>query len=359
MCTGIQLRTTSGSPIYGRTMEFATPLQSQALVIPKNVAFTGVGVQTSTGAGVQTLPGKTWSSLYTITGLNGLGLERIIDGINSEGLCVGAFYFVNYAGYQDVPPGDSSNSMCSTDLPTYLLSTCATVDEVKTAVTQILVNSSNPSGSGSPLPLHYNVHDKLGNVLVIEYVGGNLSVFENPVGVLTNAPNYDWHLTNLGNYVNLSQNDIPTWELKNATDPAKKVSILPLGQGSGFLGLPGDYTPPSRFVRAVAYSQYSAPVKTIQDAILQAFHILDAFDIPLGTIIDPTSSNPAEYTEWTVASDLEGAKFYFHTEGDRTIRLIDLANWTFQGDAVEYLNIDQGPTIINMADLQKAAALAS
>ncbi|MDQ0639931.1 choloylglycine hydrolase [Pedobacter sp. W3I1] len=351
MCTGIQLRTTSGAPIYGRTMEFATPLQSQALVIPKQVQFTGTGVQG--------LPGKTWSSLYTITGLNGLGLERIIDGINSEGLCVGAFYFVNYAGYQQVAPEDSANSMCSVDLPTYLLSTCTTVDEVKSAVTQIQINSSNPSGTGAALPLHYNVHDRLGNVLVIEYVGGNLSVLENPVGVLTNSPDYNWHLTNLSNYVNLSATDIVSWELKSAVDPAKTVSIFPAGQGSGFLGLPGDYTPPSRFIRAVAYSQFSSPVDTNQDAILQAFHILDAFDIPLGTIIDPTSKNPAEYTEWTVASDLVETKFYFHTEGDRTIRVIDLANWAFQGSRVEYLSIDQGPTIINMADLQKTGDIVA
>lgn len=117
-------------------------------------------------------------------------------------------------------------------------------------------------------PCHYVLHDAAGNCAVIEYVDGKRSIHDNPLGVFTNAPTFDWHITNLRNYANLSVTNVPPVELVG-------VRLSGFGQGNGLFGLPGDFTPPSRFVRAVAFSQSSVATKTAVDATLQAFHILN------------------------------------------------------------------------------------
>jgi choloylglycine hydrolase len=106
------------------------------------------------------------------------------------------------------------------------------------------------------------------------------------------------------------------------------VKLEPFGQGSGMLGLPGDFTPPSRFVRAVAFSQSVLPSKTGHDAILEAFHILNQFDIPKGAARehqkDEHGNVLADYTIWTSASDLKAKRFYFRTYENSQIRMVDL-----------------------------------
>ena len=100
-----------------------------------------------------------------------------------------------------------------------------------------------PLLGGIPVPMHLMVADQTGKAIVVEYLKGELRVFNNPSSS-DDAPSFDWHMTNLRNYVNLSA--VP-W-------PAKKIEGLdfsPLGAGSGLLGMPGDYTPPSRFVRVL------------------------------------------------------------------------------------------------------------
>jgi hypothetical protein len=124
-------------------------------------------------------------------------------------------------------------------------------------------------------PVHYVVHDATGKSIVIEYVEGRLNFHDNPLGIMSNSPTFDWHMTNLRNYVNFSLMNVPPVQLGS-------VKRLPFGQGSGMLGLPGDFTPPSRFVRAAAFSQSVLPSQTGNETVLEAFHILNAFVIPKG-----------------------------------------------------------------------------
>ena len=120
----------------------------------------------------------------------------------------------------------------------------------------------------------------------------------------------------LRNYVNFSLNNHPPIQLG-------PVKLEPFGQGSGMLGMPGDFTPPSRFVRAVAFSQSVLQPKTGDDAVLTAFHILNNFDIPKGSAReaekDEHGNTLADYTVWTAASDLKAKRFE-----DSRIRMVDL-----------------------------------
>jgi len=125
-------------------------------------------------------------------------------------------------------------------------------------------------------------------------------------------------MTNLVNYINLTSKDIDQAKLGSVTLPA-------FGSGSGMLGLPGDFTPPSRFVRAAMFSQRAAANATADDAVLAVFHILNQFDIPKGAVVNSAVGEPTdEITEWTSVADLQNLRWYFRTHKDQSIRMVDL-----------------------------------
>jgi choloylglycine hydrolase len=97
------------------------------------------------------------------------------------------------------------------------------------------------------------------------------------------------------------------------------------GQGSGFYGMPGDFTPPSRFVRAVAFEEAAVKPETANDAVQQVFHILNNFDIPVGAVrAEVNGKTIDEWTLWTSAEDLTNGKFYFRTFNDQSLRSVDV-----------------------------------
>jgi choloylglycine hydrolase len=309
-CTGISLKAGDGAAIRGRTLEFGFPMQSKILVVPAGKEMSG------------TLPdggkGLSYTTRYAVIGANALGLPVILDGINDQGLSVGLFYFPGYAKYADATKENASHALAPQEFGIWALANFATVDEVRAAVKDIVLVPTPTPGLGSPqgavVGAHFFLQDKSGKSLVVEPVDGTLKVHDAPLGVMTNAPTYDWHMTNLAAYINLSVKDI---------DSAKvgPVTLSAFGSGAGMLGLPGDFTPPSRFVRAVAFSQSAAPNATADDAVLSAFHILNQFDIPEGSVVN---SPVDEITEWTSVADLKNLRWYFRTHSDQSIRMVDL-----------------------------------
>jgi choloylglycine hydrolase len=337
-CTGLCVKPKDGSAICARTLEFAVDFHANILVIPRNYDFVG------TASGGQ--QGLRWRSKYGMTGANGFNLTMIADGLNEKGLDVGIFYLPGYTKYQAVPPGQASRSMASWELPVYLLGTCATVPEAVAATRKVLVSDATLPEIHFTPSFHFAVHDAAGRCAVIEYVDGELKIHDNPLGVVTNAPTFDWHLTNLSNYVNLSATNVPPIDLSG-------VTISGVGQGSGMLGLPGDFTPPSRFIRAVAFSQTALPVATVQEGILQAFHLLNQFDIPKGAArqVDHGQVH-CDFTMWTSASDLTNHRYYFHTYQNRRIRMIDLNKVNLDAKQPTTISMDQPEEI---EDLSAAA----
>jgi choloylglycine hydrolase len=241
-----------------------------------------------------------------------------IDGLTEKGLSVGLFYFPGFPKYQAVKAEDAGRALAPWELGSYLLGTCSDVKEAVAAARGVLVGDAVQKDMGFVPPVHYIVTDASGASVVLEYIGGELKVHPNPLGVLTNSPTFDWHMTNLSNYVGLTSKNIEKINLGGS-------EIRALGQGSGMLGLPGDFTPPSRFVRAVAFSKTAAPVENARAGVLQAFHILNQFDIPRGAVRGVENGKEvAEYTLWTSASDLKNLRYYFRTYDNSRIRMVDL-----------------------------------
>ena len=167
-------------------------------------------------------------------------------------------------------------------------------------------------------PFHYAVTDATGRSVVIEYSKTGLQVFENKVGAICNSPSYDWHLTNLRNYINLTPNNRHSVTLNGE-------KFASMGEGSGMRGLPGDYTSSSRFVRAAAFANTTLPSKDEEEGVFRAFHILNAFDIPKGVIREQAESQGfTDYTVWTSAVDTKNKIYYYKTYKNQSVRKLDL-----------------------------------
>jgi choloylglycine hydrolase len=313
-CTGISLEAGDGAAIRGRTLEFGFPMQSKVLVVPAGKEMSG------------TLPdgskGLLYTTRYAVVGANALGLPVILDGINDQGLSVGLFYFPGYAKYADVTKENASHALAPQEFGIWALANFATIDEVRQAVKDIVLVPTPAPGLGSPqgavAGAHFFLQDRSGKSLVVEPIDGTLKVHDAPLGVMTNAPTYDWHMTNLANYIHLSVKDVESAKVGD-------VIIDGFGAGAGLLGLPGDFTPPSRFVRAAIYSQSAAPNATADDAVLSAFHILNQFDIPKGSVVNSAGGQTMdETTEWTSVADLKNLRWYFRTFDDQSIHMVDL-----------------------------------
>ncbi len=316
MCTGITLKAADGAVIYGRTMEWGTfDLKSRIILVPSGQAFTS------------TLPdgkqGLSWKGKYCIAALDGLDKDIILDGMNEKGLAAGLFYHPGFAKYQPYLPADASRSLAPTEVGAFILSQFTTVEEVRAAMQTVRVVPTVEPVLGFPAPIHVLVTEPSGQAIVIEYIKGELAICDDPLGVITNAPGFDWHLTNLRNYINLSPVALPGREIGD-------LDFKPLGGGSGMIGLPGDNTPPSRFVRAVAWAATARKTADGPETIYEAFRILDNFNVPLGA--SEGSPDPApglagmrSSTLWTTAWDLKNRVLYYHTQHNRRVRRLDVA----------------------------------
>ncbi len=310
-CTGIRLIAKDGTVVAARTMELGLDLKSQVLVVPAGTHLTG------------TLPNETkgisYTTKYGFVGANAFGQPVIVDGMNQQGLYVGEFFFTPEAHYAAVTPQNASRAMAGYEYSDWILGNFASVAEVKAAYNSVVLTPTPRAEMGGMTPpLHFRIMDKTGATVVIEPLPGGLRIYDDPLGVITNTPTFDWHMTNLGNYVGLTPWLRPSVDIGGYT-------VRGLGQGSGFAGLPGDVSSPSRFVRAVAYQQTAVRPASSIDAVLQIFHILNNFDIPKGSVRQTIHGTEFdEYTSWTSANDLTNLMFYFHTYNDQTLRSVDV-----------------------------------
>lgn len=337
-CTGIQLKAKDGSVINGRTVEFGFNLDLNGLVIPRNYNFQGT--LPDGGSGLQ------YTTKYAAVGGGMFGEAAIADGMNEKGLAIGDFYFPGYAEYATMTPENKKQALSPTEFSNWVLTQFATIEEVKEGIKNIVIAPTTPKGWPVLPAFHYVVYDKTGKSIVIEPIKGQLVVYDNPLGVLTNSPNFDWHMTNLSNYVNLSPINAPAVTIDG-------IKLQQFGQGSGLHGLPGDFTPPSRFVRAAFFSVSAIPADNAEQSVYQVFHILNQFDIPVGAVIDIESKTKApESTLATVVRDPQHLKLYFRTYNNQNLKMVDMNAFDLNAMAIKRYDMDSSQTV---EDVSKTA----
>ena len=334
-CTGISLVAGDGAVIRARTMEFDHDFHSDLIIAPRGHRFASAD-----GDPV----GLKWTGKYGFAGVNGLGRPLVVDGVNEKGLSAGMFYFPGYATYRKVSAEDEGKVLAPWDVATYALGTCATADEAAEAVRKAAVGALAMKGWGIVPPLHYVFSDASGRCLVVEHTPDGVKVHDDPLGVITNAPTFDWHMTNLRNFGGLSANN-------PAPVKVGDVSLAPFGLGGGMRGLPGDFTPPSRFIRAVAFTRSTPAAPTAREGVAQAFHILNQFDIPRGSVRE--GHDFLESTQWTSATDNTNRRFYVRTYENSRIRTVDLRRCDLDAASIVTIKLDPEESIEDATPAQK------
>ncbi|GJM14791.1 MAG: choloylglycine hydrolase [Thermodesulfobacteriota bacterium] len=309
-CTEFRLTSKDNSVVIGRSMEFAQKLNSNVIVQPKGEKRTSKLPDGSNG--------KEWTSKYGVIYLDGFGLDIAADGFNEAGLSVGELYFPGEAKFVEPPKKNKSKAISNLDLPLYILQNFATIKEVKKELPQLTVWGEQLEVLNNiVVPVHYAVYQSDGKGIVIEYTDQGLTIFDS-VGVMTNSPRYDWHVTNLRNYVDLNAENVPPAVIDG-------VSFAGTGQGTGLKGIPGDPTPPSRFVRAAAIAYLSEKGDTAADIVNLSEHILNNVDIPIGLVRDFEDGETFhDYTQWVVIKDLTNKILYYRSYENMSLRSVDM-----------------------------------
>jgi choloylglycine hydrolase len=322
-CTSFQLRAEDGTVVVGRSNEFGIDAKSQ-------IVFEPAGTEFSSGS-PDGGKGMAWKSRYAFLGINGLGLEKSYgDGMNEAGLSVEGLYFTE-GKYESVDPKDAGSAVSSNDFASWILSNFATVDEVKDALPSVKVWGEDVALLGGPLLLHFAIHDASGKCIVVEFINGQKRIYDNPIGVMTNMPDFPWQVTNLRNFVNLSS------LIPKALD-FNGVAIKPTGTGSGWHGIPGDWSPPSRFVRIAYLVNFTPKAKDRAGVLNLAKHILNTVDIPLGSVEaemktkDSGDAIMKEYTQWSILLDLTNRMMYYYSYDDMNLKALDIKKLAASGE---------------------------
>ena len=316
-CSSFTLKDQDGHYVYGRTMEFGKSLEERLVLFPRGYDYKGAGPDGVLGSGLN------WKGKYAMVGVNAFGLELLVDGMNEKGLSGGMLNQPNYAQYQNPTGADAKNSIASYQILMWALSNFATTDEVRDGLSKIFVNSAELAQWKGIVKIHLTLHDTTGKSITVEYLGGNLTITDNPSGVMTNDPPMSWQFANLGNYINLSPVEKPPLKIDGQT-------FLPPSSGSGLHGLPGDFLSPSRFLRAFVFSQAAQKYAADQPKVQTAWHILNMFDIPPGAVMIPAGDAYAggeagwEKTQESIVVDSRNLVYYVRPFGGLDIKQFNL-----------------------------------
>lgn len=322
-CTEFRLRAKDNSTLITRTMEYSMQMHANLRTSNRNRQF-----ETKSPNGK---PGMSWKAKYGYVFFDAFNIDIAVDGMNEKGLSFGALYLPGYTVYQTVPKNRTKDAVSYTRLGDWILGNFSTVAEVKTALQKTYIFQENVPGFGNKIfPLHFSIYDVNGNGLVVEYINGRLTMHDNKIGVLTNSPSYDWHLANLNKYVYLSPVNPNPVSLNGE-------QFTPMGLGFGMIGLPGDASPSSRFLKMATYLRFVVQPTDVSNAVNLASHIINNVDIPFGIVRSPkqnsTTEMDLENTQWTAFKDLTNKVFYFRTYENLQLRAVSLDKIDFSENA--------------------------
>lgn len=299
MCTAITYQTKQ--LYFGRTLDYECSYGEQVTVTPRNYPFD------FRHAG----PVHTH---YAMIGMAHVadGYPLYYDAVNEKGLCMAGLNFVGNAVYAQPKP-DRTNIAQFEFIP-WLLGRCASVAQARTELSKLNLTGTPFSAALPAAQLHWLIADQK-EAVTIESAADGLHVYENPVGVLTNNPPFEQQLFNLNNYMQLSPKQ-----------PENRFSeSLPLhcySRGMGALGLPGDLSSPSRFVRAAFVRANARAAQTEDASVSQFFHILTSVEQQRGCC--ELDDGQYEITLYSSCCNADRGIYYYTTYDNRQINGVKL-----------------------------------
>ena len=305
MCTAISV--TVGDTYFGRNLDYEHNFGEKITITPRNYSFTFRN-------------GKNVRSHYAIIGMalpyNGYPLY--FDGTNEAGLSIAGLNFPFYAKYNDKAYG--MENICSFEFIPYILSECKSVSEAKECLKNINITNEAFSSDVKPTQLHWIIGDRY-ETITAEQTSDGLRVHKNPVGVLTNSPTFDIQMFNLNNYMSLSADE----PKNNFTD---KTELISYSRGMGAMGLPGDLSSMSRFVKASFTKLNSLYGDTEKEKVSQLFHILYSVYQQRGCV---RIGDNYEITNYTSCCNATKGIYYYTTYNNSKINAVDMHSEKLDG----------------------------
>lgn len=294
MCTAITLQSQQAEGFFGRTMDFSYDIQPELYIVPKNHIWNNP------------LNMSLIRNQYSFIGIGQKldGIFGFFDGVNEKGFAAASLYFAGYAQYNTKLPHSNSQPIASFDFLHYILGRCSSIQDLRTLLRNISIIGLPDPVTQTVAPLHWIATDKTGKSVVIEQTKKGLKLFDNPIGVMTNSPDFEWHMTNLRNYLEVSpeQTEEVFWE---------NIRLKPFGQAGGTMLLPGGYTSPERFIRTAYLKTHVPKPKNAIEVIISCFHIVESVSIPRGAVI--SSRNTYDYTKYTAFINTNTCEYFFKT----------------------------------------------
>ncbi len=248
-----------------------------------------------------------------------IGMAVVVDdyplyfeATNEKGLSMAGLNFPDNAVYYDYDA--RKENIAPFELIPYLLGVCTSVVEVRKKLDGLNIVHCNFSEDLPATPLHWMISDKESSI-TLECTKDGMHVYDNPYGVLTNNPPFEYHLLNMNHYISLhegaAQNNLVT-----------RINLENYSLGMGALGLPGDFSSVSRFVKAVFVKEKSVCGGNEQESINQFFHILQAVAMPKGCVMTPNGAY--EYTRYSCCCDTDTLVYYYTTYENMSIRSVHM-----------------------------------
>jgi penicillin V acylase-like amidase (Ntn superfamily) len=312
-CTALMITDTKGNAYSAKTMEYAASMPFEMSYVPAGTKVVSVAPGNK--------PGFSFETKYPVLGVSadagvGNGINMMVESANNQGLSLST----NEMPGSQSPAGagsDAAKALAATDLALYLLGNFKSVAEVKEALQGGAVSVWLPKIAlvgNIAAPFHYILFDKAGVGIVIEFLDGKMNVHDNPVGVVTNAPDFPWHLKNLNNYAQLNNVDRNTGQFG-------QLKVGAPDSGNALANLPSSQISADRFVKAAFYRQFVRKADSPEDAVITLGHIMNNFDRPYDLSIDKGYSaeggrpgtTSSEVTLFTWMNDKSRNLFFLRT----------------------------------------------
>jgi len=294
LCTAVHF---PGEPaLFGRNLDLEYHFKEQIIITPRNFPF----------------PFRCGDTLYQHYAMIGMatvaeGYPLYYEACNEHGLAMAGLNFPGNAVY--LPPEDGWDNITPFELIPYLLGNCRSVQQAKEKLGRIRLCNISFHPKLPLSPLHFILADPE-YAIVLEPGNDGLHVYDDTIGVLTNNPEFPWHLQNLANYMHISP-------MQSENRFSSRISIQPYSSGMGAMGLPGDFSSASRFVRTAFLK-----LNSLGNDIGQFFHILDSAAMPKGSVVMPDGR--PEITQYSCCMDLINGVYYYTTYGNRQITAVSL-----------------------------------
>lgn len=297
MCTAVAYKTRDF--YFGRTLDNDFSYNEEVTVTPRNFPFFFTG-------------GKVLEHHYAIIGMAYVSdnYPLYYDAVNEKGLCMAGLNFVSNAVY-NVGKGDK---VAQYELVPYVLSQCENVAQAKSLLENINITDTAFSAELPASQLHWIVADRK-DCITVESVADGLKIYDNPVGVLTNNPPFEAQLFSLNNYINLS-----AYPPNNTF--SEKLNLNAYSRGMGALGLPGDLSSQSRFVRAAFVKLNSVSGESEKESVGQFFHILGSVEQQRGCCV--LENGGCEITVYTSCCNADKGIYYYTTYNNRQINAVNM-----------------------------------